>query len=421
MRPVVIIAKAFPPSTATGAARPYRFFKYLPRYDYAPVVVSEGYGQDARRQMYPAPGPAPRTAATVISRIAERAQRWFLPYDDSYPWLPFAIAEASRAIRETGAEVVCSTSPTIANHLAALAVKGRFGVRWVADFRDPLLGNPFRTSRRARCLDTAVERLIFRSADALIANTDCLANMWRRRHPRWADKITVLWNGYDPEDVTHARPIASNRRRVLAHIGNIYHERTPDLLLASLDRLISHGALSPDDIIIDLVGLLEERSVAVDRPPFKTLVERGCLAYTGHSIPRPDARRRMAEADYLLLLDVNGAGASLQVPAKLFEYVWVGRPILAVTTAGSPVERILAECGIPHSCIYSSMAADEMDRRVLAFLRQAPSTTPPSRRFIESFDGAAQTAALAGRFNEALAASRRRRAGAVGRAEGEAA
>jgi hypothetical protein len=112
-------------------------------------------------------------------------------------------------------------------------------------------------------------------------------------------------------------------------------------------------------------------------------------------IPRGEALSAIASADYLLLIDIGGDAESVQVPAKVFDYVRAGRPILGITRAGSPVDRILLQCGIPYARIGPDDTPAEVDEKFLAFLQQAPGTYPPSDWFYRQFDGRKQTHTLA--------------------------
>jgi glycosyltransferase involved in cell wall biosynthesis len=251
--------------------------------------------------------------------------------------------------------------------------------------------------------DRAIEKAIFRFADAVIANTDTLAEMWRDRHPIWAEKISVLWNGYDPQDSIEAAPLPARTARVLAHVGNIYQGRTPEPVLASIERLIRSGRVDAARLRIQLIGFLDPNSIAQDRPPFKTLADCKCLEFTGESLPQGQAREFMRGADYLLLIDVNGVAEGLQVPAKIFDYIRVGRPILALTSSGSPVERILARSGIAYACITPCMRPERVDETVLHFLNRSSAPACPTSYFLETFDAERQTRALARRLDKLFA------------------
>jgi hypothetical protein len=124
------------------------------------------------------------------------------------------------------------------------------------------------------------------------------------------------------------------------------------------------------------------------------LGEMGCLMIGGR-VSRDEANRVIADADYLLLLDLNETGESVQVPAKLFDYACAERPVLTFTSRGSPVSRILPASGIDHACLYRDSTHDEIDDGVLSFFRRGPRLSRPGEQFRAQFDGARQTADLA--------------------------
>lgn len=397
---VLIVAHAFPPDTRSGAARAGRFARYLPEFGYDPVVICGGDppgGGEARPAwVRHVPRPEPGRTTARAAELARLAQRYLAPYDDNLPWAVHAALEAEELAAGRPVAAVLSTSPPVGVHLAALWLKWRRGLPWVADFRDPIRGNPFRSRRWPFPYDRLLERLIFRHADALVANTDTVAGLWARSHPDVAGKVCTIWNGFDPEDWASASPLPARERRVLAHVGSLGAGRQPDALLASLVRLVGRGDLDADRILVHLAGPMVEGRLLVDPVVVDALRGRECLEYDGRRVSRSDARRIAAEADYLLLLDLNDGGADLQVPGKLFEYIQIGRPILAFTTRrGSPVARILQDSGVPHRVVYQGDADAEVDRQVFGLLAMPTEPVRPSPWFVEHFDGRNQARAVA--------------------------
>jgi glycosyltransferase involved in cell wall biosynthesis len=322
-------------------------------------------------------------------------QRYLLPYDDELPWASHALAEAEAVLALRPAVAVLSTSPPVATHLVALWLKRRHGLSWAADFRDPLRGNPFRSRRWFFPYDALLEGLLFRHADALIANTDTLAAMWHRRHTGIATKVSVIWNGFDPEDRAEPSPTSPGNRRVLAHVGSLYGGRHPGRLLSSFVRLLESGVLDADRVCTRFVGPFEEDWIRANQEVVDALRARGCLEYNGKSVPRDEARRATAEADYLLLLDMNEQDVDLQVPAKLFEYIQIGRPILAFTRCDSPSERILKSSGVPYRVVHHGSPDDEVDRQVRELFDLPAEPMRPGAWFEEQFNGRNQTRTLA--------------------------
>jgi glycosyltransferase involved in cell wall biosynthesis len=275
-------------------------------------------------------------------------------------------------------------------------LKARYGIRWIADFRDPLVGNPFR-KRRGRVsgvLDRVLQSWVFRHADALIASTDATLELWHKQAPKYRKKMHLIWNGFDPEDALEAVPLPKRNYKLLVHSGTIYGPRHPGALLSSLHRLIRKGLLSSDKFVFQLVGAMEE---GWSRDPKQTeeLVRLGCLKYDERRVSTEEARQAIVSADALVLLDNHTEGPAVQLPAKIFDYVRLGRPILAITTPSSPVDRLLARSGILHTALYSEDGADDVDRKVLHFMSLPSQPVVASEWFWKEFSAIRQTGELA--------------------------
>ena len=385
-----MFAYYFPPEDTTGAQRPFRFAKYLCDHGYQAHVIT------ASTQEGGSPWPDVTHVPSAVGTRFDTAIERLAPYNDQLPWVSRAIHAAERAVTHQRPVAIISTSPPIAAHFAALATKRRHSLPWIADFRDPILGNPFRTRRWAKPYDYWTERTIVAQADAVIANTDTSAENLKRRHPRWSEKIHLIWNGYDPEVAIGAAPIPARRYKVLLHAGSIYGERHPNMLYASIERLIEQRRLEPGAVRVRLIGDMDPNWLPAAESRFAGLHGTGCIEYLNQRVPQREALREMAQADYLLLLDLNAMNAALQVPAKLFDYVRIGRPILTFTPNDSPTERILRKSGVPHACIYPGIPAPQADERLESFLKLPSRAEPTSRWFREQFDGAAQTQTLSG-------------------------
>jgi hypothetical protein len=370
--------------------------KYLSRFGYSPRVIAFGdpkWRDGQSNVSYIEPFSDARAGLTLLGKVFQKLTG---RYSDRVPWVPHAYSKAADFIHERRPIAVVSTSPPIASHLTALCLRKHYKLTWIADFQDPFFGNPFHSTRFDNLYSSAIERLIFSEADGVIANTDTTAAFWCSRYPQWARKVNTIWNGFDPEETRHqAKDLLVRSHRVMLHAGDLYGARHPGRLLESVARLISKRLLSPASISIRLLGPIDHESPMWAFDSFKALASRGCLQYNATSIPRADALAEAAEADFLLLLDLNQAGASLQLPAKIFDYIPLGRPILAFTSKGSPAERILSNSGVLYCCIYPDTAQDQVDKQILSFLNLPTTPAVPSDWFLDQFDARAQTKELA--------------------------
>ena len=403
--PVLLIAYLYPPDNYSGAARPHRFAKYLQRMGRRVTVLAAGAGEfpAVDGNVHRVRGEMEFVRQNDIWAFLERLARKFLfPADFGAVWSVRAAAFGRRLLHGSPRPVVISTSPPLFTHLVALRLKKQFGAVWVADFRDPFAGMPWRRSRRNRWLDPRIERAIFRNADVILANTNSAADIWRKRYPTAAGRIHIIWNGFDPEESLGPLPLPQRDYVVLTHAGDIYGARHPGLLFSSVDRLIHSGQMDPARLRIHLIGPFE-RSALPDPDLCDRLAALGCVVFTDR-VPRAEAQAAIAASDYLLLLDVFHESTAVQVPAKIFDYVRVGRPILACTPRNSPLEFVLGRSGIPSVCLHDDDAPAEIDDQVLRFLALPSTPTPMVEAFRNDFDGARQAESLAALIDAALEA-----------------
>ncbi|HEY7390836.1 MAG TPA: glycosyltransferase [Bryobacteraceae bacterium] len=387
----ILLAYHFPPDNTSGVQRAARLAKYLPCHGVdLQVIASSHAGTDAvRRDTLYVPAPELHASAgwESLSRFVQRV----VPYNERLEWMPHAVRAACRIADREPITAVISTSPPLATHLAALFLKARYRLQWIADFRDPLCGNPGRARGWARPYDLWLERAIFRSADSLVAVTDTVLDEWRARYPRWGEKMHLIWNGFDPKEAVRPLPVPPRHRRVLAHIGVLYRQRHPYKLVEALERLVSASRLDPAKLRLEFLGPIQERERFEAHAATASLLSRGCLEIRGELVPRAEANHAMATADFLLLIDiVNLSGSSYTVPAKIYDYILMGRPILALTGRQSPVERILCGSGVPYVCVYHSDCGAAVEEKLLRLVELPSEPVAPSSWFLENFDGQRQ-------------------------------
>jgi glycosyltransferase involved in cell wall biosynthesis len=398
---VILIAYHFPPGPEIGGQRPFRFYKYLQRAGYPCHVIT------ATRQ--PENGPAnvievpddlravwEGAAGTKLSFEAYKElliRKLMFPGHIGFLWSRKAAARSREIIRDHRGEkfVVFSSYPPMGTIFAGLLLRLREKIPWIADFRDPISGVASElVPANARFWNDRLEALSFRFADAVVANAEGAAEVWRKRFPRAADKLQVIDNGFDPEDVPQARTIPQRTHRVIVHAGALYHGRNPNVILEALSRLRMQGAPEALSAQILLVGSVDHKA-GLDRALFDEAQRDGWLELRA-SVPRSESQRILEEAEGLLLVQPQ---TSVQVPGKLFEYICIGRPILALVPKASAVEKILQQAAIPHVCIYPDDERVAADNKLLEFLRFPNSPTQSSDWFRSNFNAELQTARLA--------------------------
>ena len=341
-----MIAYQYPPEgSSSGVLRTLKFSKYLPINSWIPHVLT------LKESFYPVkdvnllkeiPPEAVvhRTFALDSGRHLAIRGRYpaLLAIPDRFvSWIPFGVAKGLQVARSADVNVLYSTSPPPTTHLIAASIKALTGLPWVADFRDPWIEeglHPRPGTIRYR-FEKKLERFVVHGVDRLIVTTSYLRREFLSRYPELRkEKVHVNCNGYDEADFQELEYSKQNSHFEIIHAGLVTPEfRDPFPLLKAVSSLIADGELQYDETRVRFLGggsyLLSER--------FKKDVERlrleGVVRVDGR-VPHQEALQSLGRAAVLLLLQASDDTRSL-IPAKAFEYLRIGRPILALTLKGA--------------------------------------------------------------------------------------
>lgn len=391
MTPILIVAHNYLPENIIGAYRPARFQRYLPQFGYSASVLTAS-------PQPPGGTPGVWTQPFSYNLLEALFFKTFFPYDERMTWLPGA-SRLGQKILETPPppRLIFSTSPPISNHYVARRLSRKFRLPWVADFRDPLVANFSRHTLLSRWADRQAEATFVRDAQAIIMNTGAAADELRTRYPHSAAKIHAIPNGYDPADAFPQLPLPPRTTPLWFHGGSLYLNRYPLRLLASVDRL----ALA---VQIQMVGVIEDPSI-LDNPHAQSLRAQGRLNLDNQVRPKAEALRLASEANGTLIFDhFHAHGPNLAIPAKSFDCIRAGRPILAFTSPSAPLDSLLAYSGVPNVRIYESDPPEVIDRKVSEFAALPSNRVEPSEEFVQLHSAPRQTADLAALFDRLLAA-----------------
>jgi glycosyltransferase involved in cell wall biosynthesis len=253
--------------------------------------------------------------------------------DEFVLWVLTAAPAAVRLVRRHGIDVVMTSSSPASVHLVGAAVKRATGVPWIADVRDSLVANPDRRTDRAlvrakQSGERSIALLVARYADAVVAATEAIAG---ELESIGTAPVTLIRNGCDFEDFAGLTYSAGDRFR-LTHTGSFYGERDPRAALRAV-------AASSANVTVRFAGDFRPR----DRAYASDLGLADRIELYGH-VPRRRALelQRSSEALLLLVPDAGGRGRGV-VPAKLFEYLASGRPILAAVPPDGEAAAIVRE------------------------------------------------------------------------------
>lgn len=336
-RKVLMIAFHFPPQVgSSGIQRTLNFVKYLPRNGWAPLVLSaqprayENTRDDLVRSI-PSETPVFRAFAIDAARHLTIAGKYLLMTalpDRWSSWWLAACVRGTRLVDQYRPRILWSTYPISTAHWIGATLAERTGLKWVADFRDPMITATFPEHPLERKTRQWIEARVMARADCCVFTTRRAAEVYAARYPDAARKCVVIENGYDEEsfvDIQPARLDVADGNLLLLHSGVIYPgDRDPTAFFAALRRMIDNGM--PD------VGRLRVRFRAAHHEAeiLRLAEEQGVSSIVEVAAPIPyrEAIAEMMGADLLLVL--QGANFDSQIPAKIYEYLRARRPLLAL-------------------------------------------------------------------------------------------
>jgi glycosyltransferase involved in cell wall biosynthesis len=360
-RTLLLIAYGFPPFGGAASRRVAKMVKYLDRLGWQTVVVTAPR-LIWNRQDPLALGDIPEGTEVIRTRSLEpvssgehhpdallklrRALNVPLVPSVAVLWGVCALPVVLRACRRFQPDVILCSGPDFTTHLLGAAAKRHTGIPLVVDYRDEWTTHPERSRRiegsTARQLknraDRALERHTLELSDHALATTATMVENIRETFSLPDEKISVVTNGYDPDEIPgRAAPDRAPDERLIVHLGSIIRdEQLVPSLLRSLRESAHRRGLT---VVLRMIGFVapryRESILAAEGPGLRVEL----LPFR----PAQDAIRAAAEAD-LLLTYLRTPGMERYLNLKIFDYLALRVPTLAVCPAKSETAAIVERC-----------------------------------------------------------------------------
>jgi hypothetical protein len=369
-RGLLMVAFHFPPdNSSTGVLRSLKFARHLLDLGWQSHVLS------VDPAIYPQRDPALEAqipAEVTVNRLPCRdaKQRWSIA--GRYPaivgvpdrfgsWRRPAVRAGLSLIERGAVQAIYSTYPVPSAHLIALRLKRHSGLPWIADFRDPWAGGGG-SGWRYR-IDAWLERQVVHTADCVLANTDAAREDFLARYPKLpATRFVTLTNGYDESDFQDL-PAPDRGHFHIVYPGSINRSnRDPTPLLRAVGALLRAGRLPRAQTRITLLGCGQAGAQPWLRELLATEGLTDITQIEIDRVPYKESLQRLASSSLLVVLNEAAvdtgedlAYARLMVPAKVYEYLRLGRPFLVLCGEGA-VPQLLARTGGGMACAASDQA-----------------------------------------------------------------
>ena len=339
---------------------------------------------------------AERTSG-VLKRLKEMIKTVLKDSPDSHIfWVPFAFIRGIVILLKEKVDVIYCTTPPHSSHYAAFLLAKCFSKPYILDFRDP-----WYVSYSARKPDDKMpwllqcesrsKRAIVRGASRVICVSQGERDELRAEFPELGDEhFTYITNGYDPEDLPRSHTVAERSLRLnLIHAGTIYPGIAGEFFDA-LQRLVESDPLVAQSIQVHLLGEIAEEYVMVT----SQLKVAGVVNIHG-LLPHAKTLQMLQASDVLVILMGGTKYQSSHLPSKFYEYLAVGKPILAIAQEGELTE-MARQSGL--GIIVPPQAVDSLVLELQGIIADHTAgrlKKSPNQHYICSFERAVLTEKLA--------------------------
>ncbi|WP_244834812.1 hypothetical protein [Clostridium sp. BJN0001] len=379
-RNVLMIAYDFPPTAGSSVQRVLKFAKYLKYYKWNPIIVTTDkyYGTQSNDEsllqeldegikivrikcdiVYSEQldnGKITNYLNIINKMIANKEKlinfinllnndfngnrKNVLIPDPFVFWAYEVIQNIENYVNMNDIDIIYSTSAPYSDHIAAYFIKDKYSIPWVADYRDSWIGDPYKSKmpKERQELEEEIEKAIVNYADRIIEVTPLITEEYINVFSLDRKKVLTITNGYDEEDFNNYIGKTKNNKFKITYTGTLFQNRLCANLFNAVNNLISENKISADNICIEFYGkLLGDTSIRIKE------YDKNNICQIGGYLAHKDAIYLNSKSN-LLLLPIGKEDKFKSIyTGKVFEYLRLYKPILALSPKGSLVEKLLLE------------------------------------------------------------------------------
>jgi glycosyltransferase involved in cell wall biosynthesis len=266
-----------------------------------------------------------------LRRLADLVRSCLYFPDYSVGWIPFGFVKGAERHLRQHFDAIFTTSPPRSGPVIGLLLRLLFRVPWVLEFTDPW----YRPKGPLRYwFERRLQGLMVRCADAVVVMTEGHAQELKQRFNLPDHKLAIIPNGFDEEDFAWLSGPRSEMEIFepgylhLAHFGAVYPNHSGSFFPA-LGELLRERPELKTQLRVHIIGYPDE---AIRRHANEDGLREVTRIHP--FLPHAQAVRAMRASDGLLVFLADRDFSRLAISSKIYEYLRVGRPIIAIAYPG---------------------------------------------------------------------------------------
>lgn len=404
---VLFLTYFFPPSGGAGVGRNLKFAKYLPKFDWQPIIISAGENINYLKDYNLLKDIAKDLIVHRIDHKEINKERLYicrkLKIDINFPdyykhWHGPTIKKAREIIKKEKIDLIFSSSAPFTSHFIALELKKEFKIPWVADFRDPWYGNNQLDLHRDKFLLYPINKIISAKiknkekkfvtfADRIIVTSWFHKNDLFKTHKIASNSIEVITNGYDEEDFSETKEnrLYSNKLTII-FTGSFYTG-----FKEIFNKFLNVVKKIDNDIEVIVVGKAAEEAKNI-----KT-TNLTCI----YNLSKNKLFTLCKGSDFLFLMTL--VDAKWWIPGKIFEYFRLNKPVIALTSEFGDAARLTREAQAGFVISHDEKEMEKQLRDIFKKYKNGEfNNFKNNDRYIKRFERRILTKKLAHIFNNVL-------------------
>jgi glycosyltransferase involved in cell wall biosynthesis len=390
---VLSVIYFFPPMGGSGVQRTLKFVRYMPEFGYNPIVetIKEGHNfahdetllkevpqsvkvyrsnsgetlwlrniieklSAMRKPKAPAETDV-KTSSTADNSSKQSSQglkekafkfiemNLFVP-DSKIRWYKHAVKDVYNILDKEDINYIFSSSYPYTVHLIALEAKKKTNLPWVADFRDPWIGNSPMTaghSEKRKRKEEKLEAEVVAYADKVIMVTEPICENYKKRYPQYKDKFVTITNGFDANDFK-AVEVVKEEKFTICYSGIVAKGQTPETILKAIEKLLNENEKYRENIKLKFIGfILEEYINLIQASSVSQVFEK--IDYMPHS--KCISHMKGADINLIILSDEDESRTVFS--GKIFDYIGSQRPILGIMPSNGVASNLIIDKEIGYS------------------------------------------------------------------------
>jgi len=377
---ILMVSYSFPPAGGSAVQRPLKFAKLLPVYGWKPYVVTIGRKSEPLDHSLVKEVPEgisvngvfsldPISLDLILQESLERKNigkisRGFLKmilkiYSVIYyrivivdwydGWIPFGFKKGIEIINKENTDLIYVHGQPFSSFVIGFLLKKFTGKPLVIDYDDSWTTSVYAKNAKGvkQRIRRSLEHKILEIADRVISVKKETIRGIRENFPGISEnKFDLIPNGYDPEDFLNLEK-KKRSKLVITYTGRL-SERfcySPESFLHALGQLIGEKKILKGEIQVIFAGTVSLDYQIRLRDLVRKLDLERVINFTGF-VSHKECIKYLMDSDILLLIIESHKGKKFSyefsgsVPAKIFEYIYTGVPILAITPPGFEADLI---------------------------------------------------------------------------------